>query len=153
MHDKSLNLTVILDPENNVPYIIRSYENHAIYGPSMHDLLVYDYIPVDGVLFPRRFKTVYNNDLVLEDFLATSVLVNVATEDLFSGGSAALQASNTPSRNSSYDFSEIGEWYSNLIWSGPYGGTLSGLNVTNPFSDLPGLWYLNFGVNYSRTSI
>ncbi|RBQ72874.1 hypothetical protein FVER14953_20555 [Fusarium verticillioides] len=49
-----------LPADTKLPYIIRSYEYHGIYGNSTQDLVVYNYTTVDGVKFPGRFKIMYN---------------------------------------------------------------------------------------------
>lgn len=52
-----LNLTVILDSQSMLPYIIRAYENHHIYGNSCNDLVVYTHTSVGGVQLPRRLNS------------------------------------------------------------------------------------------------
>ena len=54
--DNKLNLTVVLDPESKLPYLVRAYEDHHIFGYSANDLVVYNYTSLGGVQLPRRLK-------------------------------------------------------------------------------------------------
>ncbi|KAJ9419518.1 hypothetical protein FOXG_07119 [Fusarium oxysporum f. sp. lycopersici 4287] len=144
VHDKTLDLTVLFDADTKLPYIIRSYEDHGIYGKSTQDLLVYNYTSVDGVRFPSRFKTIYNKQHILMDYYVDTVVVNPDLDPQFFDGPPGRHAANYPTRDSSYDFSEIGEWYSNCLWAGAYRGTLTNLSATTPLPDMPGVWFLNF---------
>jgi hypothetical protein len=74
--DESLNLTVILDPKTSLPYIIRAYEDHHIYGPSKNDFVVYNYTSVGGLQLPRRVKYMYNDVSMLFDSIIGDVQVN-----------------------------------------------------------------------------
>ncbi|KAH6981544.1 hypothetical protein BKA56DRAFT_672355 [Ilyonectria sp. MPI-CAGE-AT-0026] len=69
VYNAVLDLTVIFNPNTSLPYIIRSYENHKLFGRSTHDLLVHDYTQIEGVMFPKRLKTIYNGDLLLADYV------------------------------------------------------------------------------------
>uniref|UniRef100_A0A0D2XT17 Uncharacterized protein n=1 Tax=Fusarium oxysporum (strain Fo5176) TaxID=660025 RepID=A0A0D2XT17_FUSOF len=133
-----------LPADTKLPYIIRSYEDHGIYGKSTQDLLVYNYTSVDGVRFPSRFKTIYNKQHILMDYYVDTVVVNPDLDPQFFDGPPGRHAANYPTRDSSYDFSEIGEWYSNCLWAGAYRGTLTNLSATTPLPDMPGVWFLNF---------
>ena len=144
MHDNILNLTVIFDANTTLPYIIRSYEDHGIYGPSTNDLVLYNYTSVNGVMYPRRFHTIYNKQHILMDYLVDTVIVNATLDPGFFDGPHGYQAQNVPVRNSSYGFAEIGEWFSNYLWAGAYQGSLANLSATNPLPDMPQVWLLNF---------
>ena len=67
--DNKLNLTVLLDPVTYLPYTIRAYEDHLIYGRSANDLVVYNYTSVAGVQLPQRIKIMYNEENMLLDML------------------------------------------------------------------------------------
>ena len=67
--DNKLNLTVLLDPVTYLPYTIRAYEDHLIYGRSTNDLVVYNYTTVAGVRLPQRIKIMYNEENMLLDML------------------------------------------------------------------------------------
>ncbi|KAH9225404.1 hypothetical protein K456DRAFT_1731948 [Colletotrichum gloeosporioides 23] len=147
VHDDSLNLTVLFNPDTNLPYIIRSYEDHPFFGASTHDLLVYDYAEVGGVQAPQRFKTIYNGKHIIADYRADQVLVNPAiSEDLFTvPGNATIPQASVPVRDVQYDFSEIGETSANFLWPGAYTGTPEIIEsaASRPFDDLPGLWVIS----------
>ncbi|UPK92077.1 hypothetical protein LCI18_003012 [Fusarium solani-melongenae] len=140
VYDATLDLAVILDPKTYLPYIIRSYENHKIFGRSTHDLLLQDYNLVDGIMLPRRFKIYYNGDLLLTDYVADEVLVNTSLEPMLFNAPGSRTEANIPTRDSSYDFAEIGGFYQTYLWNGPYGGTLSNISASNPYPDMPGVW-------------
>lgn len=74
--DPGLNITVAFRPDTFLPYLIRSYENHSIYGRSSNDYVVSNYTTVAGVKFPRRIKVVYNEDNLLVDTLIGDVKIN-----------------------------------------------------------------------------
>lgn len=155
MHDNVLNLTVIFDANTTLPYIIRSYEDHGIYGSSTSDLMLYNYTSVNGVMYPQRFQTIYNKRHILMDYLVDTVIVNATLDPSFFDGPQGYQAQNIPVRNSSYDFAEIGEWFSNYLWGGAYQGSLANLSATNPLPDMPQVWFLNFadGDGYQQVVI
>jgi len=84
--DASTNLTIIFDPETFLPSRVRSYENHQIFGPSISDFLVYNYTEIDGIQFPRNFKLLYNEDLMLIEMLVDTIVVNPTFDpDFFIG--------------------------------------------------------------------
>lgn len=141
-----LDVTIIFDPSSNLPYIIRSYEDHNIFGPSTSDLQVYNYTSVNGIMFPQRFVSIYN-DAVLEDFLVTHIFVNPDfPTDYFDGlpANASVTPKATPLKNSDYGHAELGEFSSNMLWRGEYTGTLANLSATNPIANLPHFWFLTF---------
>ncbi len=70
------NLTVVFDPSNNLPYLVRAYEDHLIFGPSTNDLVLYNYTKVDGLSFPRRIKIMYNEQHMLFDSIVGPIDVN-----------------------------------------------------------------------------
>lgn len=74
--DDYLKITVAFNPTTYLPYVIRSYENHLIFGNSSSDIVVYNYTSVNGVQFPRRIKLMYNEDNMLIDTLIDSIEVN-----------------------------------------------------------------------------
>jgi hypothetical protein len=147
VHDRILNLTVILNPQTYLPYIIRSIEDHYIFGRSYHDLIVYNYTSVSGIQFPRRFKTMYNYDSLLEDFIVTDIDVNPKFVPGFFQGLNASQSPTpkaAPARIAGYGHAEIGEYSFNRIWGGEYTGTLANLSATRPDPSLPNVWHLQF---------
>lgn len=140
VYDNILQLAVLFDEDTGLPYIVRSYEDHPIFGPSTHDLLMMDYITVaGGVKVPTQFKTIYNQQHLLTNYIADEVLVNGDDADFFSpppGERPDL------ARDSDYTFGEIGQLSSVWLWTGPYQGSLDALIATAPYPDLPGVWNL-----------
>ncbi|KAF5264657.1 hypothetical protein FOXYS1_4556 [Fusarium oxysporum] len=67
------DLTVVLDPKTHLPYLIRGFEKHPLLGTSTHDLRVYDYILVEGVMIPQHFKTIYNSHQLIVDWVVDEV--------------------------------------------------------------------------------
>ena len=80
--DKSTNISVLFDPDTFLPYLIRSYEDHQIFGLSSNDYVVYNYTKSAGVQVPQRIKVVYNEDNLLMD----SIIGNVEMNPRFSPG-------------------------------------------------------------------
>ena len=72
----SLNITIGFQPHSYLPSIIRSYEDHHIYGLSTSDFKVYNYTTVSGVKFPRRIKLYYNENNLVLDTIYDKVKVN-----------------------------------------------------------------------------
>ena len=147
VHDSTLDLTMIFDPATNLPYIIRSTEDHYVFGPSTSDFLVYNYTSEAGVMFPRHFKTIYNDQYLLEDFIVSEVSANPTfPTDFFQGAPAneSMTPKVAPAKVDGYSHAEIGEWSANMLWAGNYTGTLANLSATHPLPDVPNLWFLQF---------
>ncbi|RNJ59407.1 hypothetical protein D7B24_002410 [Verticillium nonalfalfae] len=142
IYDHSLDVSVILDPSTKLPYIIRSYENHGMFGRSTRDLMLQDYIDVSGVYFPRRFKGIYNEYRVYEDYSVAEIMTN--TKVSLPQLQTPREPHQLPMRDNSYDWSEISELYGIHVWAGAYRGTLKNLTAINPYPDLPGVWLLIF---------
>ena len=84
--DTDLNITIAFRPDTFLPYIIRSYEYHEIFGESVNDFVIYNYTEVAGVHFPRRVKIVYNEDNLLLDTIIDTIEVNPSfPPDFFQG--------------------------------------------------------------------
>ncbi|KAK1710317.1 uncharacterized protein BDZ83DRAFT_724054 [Colletotrichum acutatum] len=149
VHDDTLELTVLFDPATNLPYIIRSYEDHPFFGESTHDLLVHDYAEVNGVQIPRRFKTIYNGKHLVGDYRADQTIINGSlSSDFFAvPGNGTVPDSSVPIRNAQYSFSEIGETSANFLWPGAYTGTKESIagSISQPLQDLPGFWTISPG--------
>jgi hypothetical protein len=155
-----LNLTVIFDPTTNLPFIIRSYEHHPVFGICTSDIQLSNYTSIDGVMFPQRFLTIYNTPLesnsVLEDFLVEHIEINPAFPQNFFDGLPANMTESVkvaPAQIPEYSHAEIGEFHSNMIWAGEFSGTLANLSVSHPIADLPNLWnliYLDADLPYAQ---
>lgn len=150
--DTDLNITIAFRPDTFLPYIIRSYEYHDIFGKSSNDFVVYNYTEVAGVQFPRRIKIVYNEDSLLLDMLIDTVEVNPSFSPEFFQGLPSSQVNETafkippvPAAPSvEYGEAEVFENSQNMLWSGGYTGKLENVNVTYPVPELPGLIHLVF---------
>ena len=147
VYDRILNLTVIFDSQTYLPYIIRSIEDHYVFGKSFRDLIVYNYTSVSGIQFPRRFKTIYNHDILLEDFIVTDIDVNPSLAPGFFDGlnsSYSTAPKAAPARADGYGHAEIGEFSASMLWGGEYTGTLANLSAIHPDPSLPNVWFLQF---------
>jgi hypothetical protein len=144
VRDDVLGLVVGFDVEAR-PAIIRSFEDHAIFGDSTKDLLLLNYTNTDGIWFPHRQLVMYNSDSLLEEATVARVKVNPGfASDFFDG--LDLEDTDTeptpPEQVEGYSHAEINEYWTNLIWGGLYPGTLGGFTVTNPASDLPNVHHI-----------
>ncbi|PCD34633.1 hypothetical protein AU210_007232 [Fusarium oxysporum f. sp. radicis-cucumerinum] len=54
VYDPVLEITIIFDASSHLPHIIRTEENHMIYGPSTNDLNLSQYKAIEGITFPTR---------------------------------------------------------------------------------------------------
>ena len=138
---------MIFDPVSGLPYIIRSREDHKLFGPSNKDLYLLNYTSVNGVIFPHRFTTLYNGETI-EDFDISSITVNPKfSKDFFSDlpTNATVPAPGHATANATYEHAELGEWYQNMLWRGPYIASLNNITAVHPIKTLPNLWYISFG--------
>ncbi|KAF5602209.1 uncharacterized protein FSUBG_7884 [Fusarium subglutinans] len=70
---------VVVDPDTYLPYIVRSEEQHPIYGNATKDVYLSNYKEVEGVKFPHTIQTIYNSssqrlNVVLEDFVIDKII-------------------------------------------------------------------------------
>ena len=93
--DNKLNLTVIFDPVTYLPYTIRAYEDHLIYGRSTNDLVVYNYTSVAGVQLPQRIKIMYNEEQLLLDMLTGPPKTNPTFPTGYFDGLPVSEVKNT----------------------------------------------------------
>lgn len=144
-----LDLVVAFD-EDSLPYIIRSFEKHSIFGDSTNDLILTNYTETGGVMFPHRQVVTYNSEAVQEEATVANVVVNPAFEkDFFAGLNANETATEPapPEKVEGYSHAEINEFWSSLIWGGLYRGTLGGLADTTPANDLPNAHHISIQQN------
>lgn len=92
--DNSLNLTVIFDPITHLPYLIRAYEDHHIFGHSSNDFVVYNYSSIGGVQIPRRIKLYYNDQHMLLDTLYDNIEINPSFSSEYFEGIPTPQVAN-----------------------------------------------------------
>ncbi|KAK9444714.1 hypothetical protein VB005_01778 [Metarhizium brunneum] len=147
VHDPALGIFVIFDSITHYPRIIRSFEDHAIFGRTTHDLQLFNYTEVSGIQFPTRQMVLYNGDAIIEDAVVSKITIN---PDFGSGLFDGLSANETktqpepPKMIPGYSHAEIGEYWYNTLWGGQYTGTLANLSVTQPAADLPRVHKLLF---------
>lgn len=169
--DEALNLTVILDPVTMLPYIVRAYEDHHIFGPSTNDFVVYNYTTLSGLQLPRRMKYMYNEVNMLFDSIIGDVQINPSFTSGYFNGLPLAEVNITelrlppspPMASQEYGDAEVFEFRSavfvnpnndqsnsdhvtsqNLLWYGGYPGKLSNLTITHPLPGVPKLWHLSF---------
>ena len=138
-------MTVIFDPSSNLPYIIRTTEQHPIYGPSTNDLYLTNYSAVDGLMFPHHIQTVYNSstqnlDAVLEDFVIEEITLNPEFPSEFFDGlpdDKSFSPKAAPKKVDGISHARITEFSSNMLWSGITKSTVEGLQVEQPIPELP----------------
>ncbi|KAF5985470.1 hypothetical protein FBULB1_2899 [Fusarium bulbicola] len=82
-------LLLVVDPDTYLPYIVRSEEQHPIYGNATKDVYLSNYKEVEGVNFPHTIQTIYNSssqrlNVVLEDFVIDKIIATARfREDFF----------------------------------------------------------------------
>ena len=114
--DALLDITVLFKPGTYLPYIVRTYEQHNIYGNSINDFVVCNYTAVAGVQFLRRIKLIDNEVSMLTDTLIGKVDVNPSfLSDFFSGirlnqiNNTALGLQPSPPKDTPYGKAETFE--------------------------------------------
>lgn len=132
---------------SNLPYIIRTVENHAIYGPSTNDLVLSDYVTASGIQFPSHIQTIYNTsqnlDAPIEEFVVQTVTVDPQFPLSFFDGLPANQSDSpkaAPSKLPGLDHWQITEFSSNMLWAGGYERDF--LRVENPVEGMPNVYWL-----------
>ncbi|KFA68978.1 hypothetical protein S40285_08385 [Stachybotrys chlorohalonatus IBT 40285] len=147
VHDDQTNITVAFDPETHLPFLVRSFEEHPIFGRTPKDLHFSNYTEVEGILFPRHQKIWYKGDSIVEE----TEITNISTDSTFDEGYFnGLDASETttiqaaPKKVPGYSHALLGEFWSHMLWGGQYMGTIGGAVVSLPAADLPGAYHIIF---------
>ncbi|KAL6405068.1 hypothetical protein AUP68_11911 [Ilyonectria robusta] len=149
-YDSHLDLTVIFDPSSNLPYIVRTLEDHSIYGASTFDLYLSDYKTVKGLKFPHQIQSIYNSSFqnlnaVLEDYVIEQITLNPDfPSDFFHGISEeeSMFPKAAPKKVQGLSHARITEFSSNMLWAGIKNVTVEGLKGEQPISDLPWVHWL-----------
>ncbi|KNB01488.1 hypothetical protein FOXG_04717 [Fusarium oxysporum f. sp. lycopersici 4287] len=118
------------DASSHLPHIIRTEENHMIYGPSTNNLYLSQYKAIEGIKFPHTFQTVYNSttqklDATLEEFIVEEITINPKfPKNYFNGLSEGkgFFPKEAPRRTEGLSHAHILEFSSNMLWSGPGSG-------------------------------
>ena len=79
------NLTVIFDQSTYIPYLVCAYEDHAIFGLSTKEIVVYSYTVREGVSFPRRIMIMYSEQNMLLDIIDKIQVNPIFPADYFEG--------------------------------------------------------------------
>lgn len=93
--DKSLKITVIFDPESFLPYLVRSYEDHLIFGRSTNDYVLTNYTEIGGIKFPRLVQIMYNENSLLLHSLRDTITINPTFDFGFFDGIPLSQIGST----------------------------------------------------------
>ncbi|KAH9873442.1 hypothetical protein IAQ61_004065 [Plenodomus lingam] len=152
VHDQTTGLSVLIDPDTYLPHVIRAYENHLFFGESTNDLRVYDYNSYDGVMIPRKYKVIYNNDRFITDFLANDIAVNPQLEAGFFDAPNNITERNIPIEDPMAT-AQIVEQRASYIYFGRSNPTVADLSVTQPFPELPGVWVARLPENFRYRQI
>ncbi|KAM0430061.1 hypothetical protein ACHAPT_006067 [Fusarium lateritium] len=145
VHDPSREITVILDPKSKVPYIIRTAEQHPIYGESTKDLYLSDYKKVKGIQFPHLVQTIYNSttqnlNQVIEDFVIDEVTLNPKFPSGFFDGldeEKSFAPKSGPKKIPGVPDGLVTEWNTNMLGSAFKNASIENLKVETPLKDLP----------------
>ncbi|KAI9148722.1 hypothetical protein HJFPF1_10764 [Paramyrothecium foliicola] len=153
--DHESQITVVFDPESHLPFLIRSFEDHPVFGQISKDLHLLDYTEVDGLMFPRSQKTFYKGDAIVEETEITRITVNPLFPQRFFDGLRTNETTSSPSppmKIPSYDHGLLGQFWSNMIWGGQYPSTIGDLEASSIADDLPGVHHITFtkGVSISQ---
>ncbi|KFA51015.1 hypothetical protein S40293_09923 [Stachybotrys chartarum IBT 40293] len=145
VRDDENQITVVFDPESHLPFLIRSFEDHPIFGQIPKDLHLINYTEVDGLMFPQSQKIFYKGDAIVEETEITSISVNPIFAEFFFDGLDANETASVPSppmKVLSYGHGLLGQFWSNMLWGGQYLGTIGDLEASNPADDLPGVHHI-----------
>ncbi|KAJ3530450.1 hypothetical protein NM208_g9323 [Fusarium decemcellulare] len=140
VHDQNLDLVIAFDLKTDLPYIVRSFEDHAIFGRTENDLRLFNYTETDGIQFPTQRLVLQNGTSVVEQTAFSKVILNPDfSDDFFEGMEESKSATPraAPAKIAEYSHAEIGEWWTNALWSGPYAGTYDNITTETLGPDLP----------------
>ncbi|RBQ80985.1 hypothetical protein FVER14953_10687 [Fusarium verticillioides] len=81
-------LLIVVNSETYLPYIVRSEEQHPIYGNATKDVYLSNYRDVQGIKFPHTIQTIYSSssqrlNVVLEDFVIGKINATAKLGDNF----------------------------------------------------------------------
>jgi hypothetical protein len=145
VHDYELDLTIAFDPATMLPHTIRSFEDHAIFGPTTSDIRLFNYTEVKGMQVPGHRLVLYNGTSVVEETIFSNVILNPEfSNDYFDGLGINETATPrvSPAKIPGYSHAELGEFWSNGIWQTEYTGTFDNITVGKPAADLPNVYQL-----------
>jgi hypothetical protein len=131
-------LSVVLDPNTFLPYLVRTTKDYAFFGKSTYDVRTYNYRSINGVMVPHHQKTIYNGEKSIIDWQVDRVGINPELPATwFDGPNSTFGDSNIPYTNETM-MAEIQEKSNNYIYFGlPFNGTVDAFTVHNNWHDLP----------------
>ncbi|KAF2233669.1 hypothetical protein EV356DRAFT_447860 [Viridothelium virens] len=131
-----LGLTLVIN--NHLPYMVRSYEQHKIFGRSTSDVIFSNYSMFGSVLLPQRFQTVYNTVNMVEDFFVDNMSINPTwPADYFEPKSNTTR--KAPAQSLEYPRSEVHEFFESALWDGPFTFDISDVVVEYPVPGVPAI--------------
>jgi hypothetical protein len=144
IYNSALDITIILNGTDYLPYMIRTCEDHAIFGNSTNDLILSSYSEVvadegSKLLLPHRFQTRYNTAGILEDFLVESITINPHFEEGYFDVPGSLNTTITkesPQQSKDYNRAEVHEFFETGLWSGSFDFNTSDVVITYPIPDV-----------------
>ncbi|EEU42952.1 uncharacterized protein NECHADRAFT_95379 [Fusarium vanettenii 77-13-4] len=150
LYDPVLDITVIFDTRTHLPHIVRTVEDHMIYGPSTSDLYLSDYKAVKGIKFPHLVQTVYNStveklDATLEDYIIEEITVNPKfSRNFFQGlpDDKGFFPKAAPKKVEGYTHARIGEFSLNGLWAGLTTSTVDTIKGEKPVPGLPNVYWI-----------
>ncbi|UPK93981.1 hypothetical protein LCI18_004916 [Fusarium solani-melongenae] len=150
IYDPVFDITVIFDTLTHLPHIVRTIEDHMIYGPSTSDLYLSDYKAVKGIKFPHLVQTVYNStaeklDATLEDYIIEEITVNPKfSRNFFQGlpDGKGFFSKAAPKKVEGITHSRIGEFSLNGLWAGITRSTVDTIKGEKPVPRLPNVHWI-----------
>jgi len=78
--DSASSIILVLNATSYAPYLVRTFEEHAIFGISTSDVLLSNYQLIEisnnrTILQPHHFQTIWNSAETLEGVLTESIIV------------------------------------------------------------------------------
>ncbi|KAI8660348.1 hypothetical protein NCS57_01011700 [Fusarium keratoplasticum] len=150
VYDPVFDIAVIFDTRTHLPHIVRTIEDHMIYGPSTSDLYLSDYKAVKGIKFPHLVQTVYNStaeklDATLEDYIIEEITVNPKfSQNFFQGlpDGKGFFPKDAPKKIEGITHARIGEFSLNGLWAGITKSTVDTIKGEKPVPGLPNVHWI-----------
>ena len=137
MDHPTLNLTLLVN--NGLPHMVRSYEQHRIFGNSTNDVVFSNYSTFGSVLLPQRIQTTYNTFNMIEDMFLDNITLNPRWPSGYFEPDSSNSTLMAPSQSTDYPRSEVHESFESGLWSGPFSYNVSDLVVEYPLPSVPAI--------------
>jgi hypothetical protein len=146
-----LEIIILLNATDYLLYIIRTYDDYAIFGNSTNDLILINYTKVEAdevskLLLPRRSQTPYSTAGILEYFLVKSLTNKPPSPRTISPSQPAstlYQLNRLQSSN--YKRAEVHSFLETGLWSAPFDLNTSDVASTHPRPFIPHIRSLYIG--------